>query len=277
VGTNGRNPDRRTCGRKGLFDPPCGRLARRLVASGNLEHRAGLALTVTARPPTVTEVGLQIPPVFLVGRADAAGGLVYGELNRSRAPLLHVLHPGPTKSFQNEPLRRLDGRAGVRMAGHHHLVLVSALAGVRVSFLLPAPREITGSECSRRSRAATAVNVLTSAWPFARWPPESPYRGVRGPPSGCSLHPCGFPLAVLLLFGRPPGLRPISARRRHNPFRVVWLDPTAITSFSRSHRWASLSLIHLLWRDTCPDVNEGRPSAAPPGRAALLAIAGHRG
>ncbi len=248
---------------KGLSNNSVGLLAS--VVLGISSIAPVYALTATLGP-TVTEVGLQMPAVFLVGFVPmllVAYG--YRELNRV-APDCGTSFTWATKAFH--PYVGWLAGWGALLAT---IIVLSNLAGVAVSFFYLLIGEITGSDAIATLGDDRLVNVVTCVVfvALATW---ITYRGVEAT-KRLQYTLVGFQMVVLALFvvlalvksGSAPG---------GIPFSFSWLDPTAIGSFSAFTAGLSLSLFIYWGWDTCLTVNEETTgSARTPGRAALLTIA----
>jgi amino acid transporter len=248
---------------KGLSSNSVGLLAS--VVLGISSIAPVYALTVTLGP-TVTEVGLQMPAVFLVGFIPmllVAYG--YRELNRV-APDCGTSFTWATKAFS--PYVGWMAGWGALLAT---IIVLSSLAGVAVSFFYLLLGEITGSEWLADLGGNRLVNVLTCV-AFVALATWITYRGVEAT-KRLQYTLVGFQMAVLLLFV-VLALAKSGSASGSIPFEWSWLDPTAITSFSAFTAGLSLSLFIYWGWDTCLTVNEETTgSARTPGRAALLAIA----
>jgi amino acid transporter len=248
---------------KGLSKNSVGLLAS--VVLGVSSIAPVYALTATLGP-TVTEVGLQMPAVFLVGFVPmllVAYG--YRELNRSM-PDCGTSFTWATKAFG--PYVGWLAGWGALLAT---IIVLSNLAGVAVSFFYLLLGEITGSESVGSLGDDTVVNVLTCV-AFVAVATWVSYRGVETT-KRVQYVLVGFQMVVLALFavlalaksGSAPGAI---------AFEASWLDPSAITSFSAFTAGLSLSLFIYWGWDTCLTVNEETSgSARTPGRAALVTIA----
>jgi amino acid transporter len=248
---------------KGLSSNSVGLLAS--VVLGISSIAPVYALTATLGP-TVTEVGLQMPAVFLVGFVPmllVAYG--YRELNRV-APDCGTSFTWATKAF-NPYVGWLCGWGALLAT----IIVLSNLAGVAVSFFYLLLGEITGSEDVAALGDDRVVNVLTCVVfvALATW---VTYRGVETT-KRLQYTLVGFQMLVLAVFVVLALVRSGSAPGGI-PFELSWLDPTAITSFSAFTAGLSLSLFIYWGWDTCLTVNEETTgSARTPGRAALLTIA----
>ncbi|RBY89050.1 amino acid transporter [Blastococcus sp. TBT05-19] len=223
------------------------------------------ALTVTLGP-TVTEVGLQMPAIFLAGFLPmllVAYG--YRELNRV-APDCGTSFTWATKAFN--PYVGWMAGWGALLAT---IIVLSSLAGVAVSFFYLLLGELTGSVAVGELGGNKLVNVLTCV-AFVALATWIAYRGVQTT-KRVQYVLVGFQLAVLALFVVLAFTKMDSAPASI-PFELSWLDPTAIDSFSAFTAGLSLSLFIYWGWDTCLTVNEETAgSARTPGRAALLCMA----
>jgi amino acid transporter len=222
------------------------------------------ALTATLGP-TVTEVGLQMPAIFLAGFLPMLlVAYAYRELNRV-APDCGTSFTWTTKAF-NPYVGWLCGWGALLAT----IIVLSNLAGVAVSFFYLLLGEITGSGTVAALGDDTLVNVLTCVAfvAIATW---ITYRGVEAT-KRVQYVLVGFQMVVLALFtvlalakaGSAPG---------GASFELSWLDPTAVTSFSAFTAGLSLSLFIYWGWDTCLTVNEETTgSARTPGRAALVTM-----
>jgi amino acid transporter len=248
---------------KGLSKNSVGLLAS--VVLGVSSIAPVYALTATLGP-TVTEVGLQMPAVFLVGFLPmllVAYG--YRELNRSM-PDCGTSFTWATKAFG--PYVGWLAGWGALLAT---IIVLSNLAGVAVSFFYLLLGEITGSESVGALGDDTLVNVLTCV-AFVAVATWVSYRGVETT-KRVQYVLVGFQMVVLALFAVLALVRSGSAPGSI-AFEASWLDPTAITSFSAFTAGLSLSLFIYWGWDTCLTVNEETSgSARTPGRAALATIA----
>ncbi|MFW3168901.1 APC family permease [Geodermatophilus sp. CPCC 206100] len=222
------------------------------------------ALTATLGP-TVTEVGLQMPAVFLAGFLPMLlVAYAYRELNRV-APDCGTSFTWTTKAF-NPYVGWLCGWGALLAT----VIVLSNLAGVAVSFFYLLLGEITGSEWVGALGDDRLVNVLTCVGfvAIATW---VTYRGMETT-KRLQYVLVGFQMAVLAVFAVLALVRSGSAPGGI-PFDASWLDPTAVTSFSAFTAGLSLSLFIYWGWDTCLTVNEETEgSARTPGRAALLTM-----
>lgn len=247
---------------KGLSKNSVGLLAS--VVLGVSSIAPVYALTATLGP-TVTEVGLQMPAIFLAGFIPMLlVAYAYRELNKV-APDCGTSFTWTTKAF-NPYVGWLAGWGALLAT----IIVLSNLAGIAVEFFYLLLGEITGSESLGALGDNTLVHVLTciAFVALATW---VTYRGVEAT-KRVQYVLVGFQMLVLALFavlafgkaGSAPG--GIS-------FELSWLDPTAITSFSAFTAGLSLSLFIYWGWDTCLTVNEETAgSSRTPGRAALVTM-----
>ncbi|SFP78764.1 amino acid/polyamine/organocation transporter, APC superfamily [Geodermatophilus dictyosporus] len=255
----GRQTDLRT---KGLAGGSVGLLAS--VVLGISSIAPVYALTATLGP-TVTEVGLQMPAVFLAGFLPMLlVAYAYRELNRV-APDCGTSFTWTTKAF-NPYVGWLCGWGALLAT----VIVLSNLAGVAVSFFYLLLGEITGSESLATLGDDAVVNALTCV-AFVALATWVTYRGVEAT-KRVQYVLVGFQMAVLLVFA-VLALAKAGSAPRGIAFEFSWLDPTAITSFSAFTAGLSLSLFIYWGWDTCLTVNEETAgSARTPGRAALLTM-----
>jgi amino acid transporter len=247
---------------KGLSKNSVGLLAS--VVLGVSSIAPVYALTATLGP-TVTEVGLQMPAVFLAGFLPMLlVAYAYRELNRV-APDCGTSFTWTTKAF-NPYVGWLCGWGALLAT----IIVLSNLAGVAVSFFYLLLGEITGSESLGALGDNTLVNVLTCV-AFVAVATWITYRGVEAT-KRVQYVLVGFQMAVLALFAVLALVKSGSAPGGIS-FEASWLDPTAISSFSAFTAGLSLSLFIYWGWDTCLTVNEETAgSSRTPGRAALVTM-----
>ena len=250
---------------KGLSTGSLGLLAS--VVLGVSSVAPVYALTATLGP-TVSEVGLQMPAVFLAGFLPmllVAYG--YRELNRV-APDCGTSFTWATKAFN--PLVGFMAGWGALLAT---VIVLSNLAGVAVTFFYLMLGQVTGSQAVVDVGDRTWVHVLTCL-AFVAVATVVAYKGTALT-KRVQYVLVGFQLAVLLLF---TVLAVVEAVGGDAPDTVLtpelsWFDITAVPSFSAFTAGLSLSLFIYWGWDTCLSVNEETSgSARTPGRAALLTM-----
>jgi amino acid transporter len=226
------------------------------------------SLTATLGP-TVSEVGLQMPAVFLAGFLPmllVAYG--YRELN-AVVPDCGTSFTWATKAFN--PYVGWMAGWGALLAT---VIVLSNLAGVAVTFFYLMLGEVTGSAAVVEFGDRTPVNVLTCLL-FVAVATAVSYRGTSLT-KRVQYVLVGFQLAVLLVFTVLALVAALSdgAPRQSIAFDASWLDVTRISSFSAFTAGVSLSLFIYWGWDTCLTVNEETSgSAHTPGRAALATMA----
>src|SRR3712207_5943078 len=247
---------------KGLSKNSVGLLAS--VVLGVSSIAPVYALTATLGP-TVTEVGLQMPAVFLAGFLPMLlVAYAYRELNKV-APDCGTSFTWTTKAF-NPYVGWLAGWGALLAT----VIVLSNLAGIAVEFFYLLLGEITGSETVGALGDNTLVHVLTciAFIALATW---VTYRGVEAT-KRVQYVLVGFQMLVLAVFA-VLALAKAGSAPGGISFELSWLDPTAITSFSAFTAGLSLSLFIYSGWDTCLPVNEQTAgSSRTPGRAALLTM-----
>ncbi len=229
--------------------PPAGTgaadLRRKGLSSGSLGLVASIVLGVSSVAPvyaltatlgpTVSEVGLQMPAVFLAGFLPmllVAYG--YRELNRV-APDCGTSFTWATKAFN--PLVGFMAGWGALLAT---VIVLSNLAGVAVTFFYLMLGQVTGSQAVVEFGDRTAVHVLTCLV-FVAVATAVAYKGTALT-KRVQYVLVGFQLAVLLLFtvlavgssqenekGMPPGDEPdlTSASTTNSSSTAIW-KPTSV-------------------------------------------------
>lgn len=252
--------------RKGLSTGSLGLVAS--VVLGVSSVAPVYALTATLGP-TVSEVGLQMPAVFLVGFLPmllVAYG--YRELNRV-APDCGTSFTWATKAFN--PWVGWMAGWGALLAT---IIVLSNLAGVAVTFFYLMLGEVTGSSGIVEFGDRTAVHVLTCLV-FVALATAIAYRGTALT-KRVQYGLVGFQMTVLLVFVVLALVAVASgdAPEQSLSFNASWLDVTQVSSLRAFTAGLSLSLFIYWGWDTCLTVNEETTgSARTPGRAALLTMA----
>ncbi|KJY42143.1 Large neutral amino acids transporter small subunit 2 [Streptomyces sp. NRRL B-1568] len=219
--------------------------------------------------PTVGQVGVQMPAVFLAGFLPMLlVAFAYRELN-------NVL-PDCGTSF-TWTVRAFGPRIGW-MCGWGlviaTIIVLSNLAGVATSFFYLLLGEITGSEAVGALNDDRVVHVLTCL-AFIAVATAVSYRGVTAT-KGVQYGLVGLQLAVLAVFvamaiGKSPSSGSLPGAVG---FSWAWLNPFAVPSFGAFTAGLSLSIFMFWGWDACLTVNEETAgSEKTPGRAALLAMA----
>jgi amino acid transporter len=226
------------------------------------------ALTATLGP-TVGEVGLQMPAVFLAGFLPMLlVAYAYRELNRV-APDCGTSFTWTVKAF-NPYIGWMCGWGAVLAT----IIVLSNLAGVAVSFFYLLLGEITGSAQVATLGDDGKVNVVTCL-AFVAVATAISYRGVTTT-TRLQYVLVGFQMLVLAVFAALAIGKAVTGQAAATslPFDPAWLDPTAVGSLSAFTAGLSLSIFIYWGWDTSLTVNEETTgSSRTPGRAALLTIA----
>ncbi|MFI2237122.1 APC family permease [Streptomyces chrestomyceticus] len=217
--------------------------------------------------PTVGEVGLQMPAVFLAGFLPMLlVAFAYRELNKA-VPDCGTSFTWSVKAFGP----RIGWMCGWGLV-IATIIVLSNLAGVATSFFWLLLGELTGSDAIAALDGNKAAHVLTCL-AFIALATAVSYRGMTAT-KGVQYALVGLQLAVLALFiamafskagsGDFPG-------SLH--FSLAWLNPFSVQSFSAFTAGLSLSIFMFWGWDACLTVNEETAgSDRTPGRAALLAM-----
>jgi amino acid transporter len=225
------------------------------------------ALTATLGP-TVGEVGLQMPAVFLAGFLPMLlVAYAYRELNRV-APDCGTSFTWTVKAF-NPYIGWMCGWGAVLAT----IIVLSNLAGVAVSFFYLLLGEITGSAQVATLGDDAMVNVVTCL-AFVAVATAISYRGVTTT-TRLQYVLVGFQMLVLAVFAALAIGKAVTGQAAATslPFDPAWLDPTAVGSLSAFTAGLSLSIFIYWGWDTSLTVNEETVgSSRTPGRAALLTM-----
>ena len=224
------------------------------------------ALTATLGP-TVSEVGLQMPAIFLAGFIPMLlVAYSYREFNRV-APDAGTSFTWTTKAFG--PYLGWLGGWGAVMA---MIIVLSNLAGVAVSFLYLMLGEIFGSQTIATLGDNVLVNILTCL-AFIALAMAVSYRGMTTTET-VQYALVGVQMAVLALFVIMAFAKAIGgASDVAISFSLSWLNPFAAGSFAAFTAGLSLSIFIYWGWDVCLTVNEETTdSDKTPGRAALLTV-----
>ncbi|MGA5565081.1 APC family permease [Streptomyces platensis] len=217
--------------------------------------------------PTVGEVGVQMPAVFLAGFLPMLlVAFAYRELNKA-VPDCGTSFTWTVKAFGP----RVGWMCGWGLV-IATIIVLSNLAGVATSFFYLLLGELTGSQAVAGLDDNKAAHVLTCLLFIAAATAIS-YRGMTAT-KGVQYTLVGLQLGVLAVF---VALAVIKARSGDFAgsldFSWTWLDPFAVQSFSSFTAGLSLSIFMFWGWDACLTVNEETAgSEQTPGRAALLAM-----
>lgn len=224
------------------------------------------ALTATLGP-TVSEVGLQMPAVFLAGFVPMLlVAYAYRELNRE-SPDCGTSFTWTVKAF-GPHIGWMCGW-GLVLAT---VIVLSNLVGVAVAFFYLLLGNVLGSPAIAALGGNAVVNVLTTLV-FVAAATAISYRGMAAT-KGVQYILVGLQMAVLALFvilafGRAGG----GASEFAIGFSWGWFNPLAVESFAAFAAGLSLSIFIFWGWDTTLAVNEETTdSDKTPGRAALLTM-----
>lgn len=224
------------------------------------------ALTATLGP-TVGEVGLQMPAVFLAGFIPMLlVAYAYREFNRV-APDCGTSFTWTVKAF-GPHVGWMCGW-GLVMAT---IIVLSNLAGVAVTFFYLMLGYVFGNQAIGALGDNAVVNVLTCL-AFVAAATAISYRGMTAT-KGVQYVLVGVQMAVLVLFivlafaGAVGGGSELAI-----DFSWTWLNPFAIESFAAFAAGLSLSIFIFWGWDVCLTINEETTASdKTPGRAALLTV-----
>ncbi|MGW0731268.1 APC family permease [Streptomyces sp. NPDC002851] len=224
------------------------------------------ALTATLGP-TVGEVGLRMPAVFLAGFVPMfLVAYAYRELNRAM-PDCGTSFTWTVKAF-GPHIGWMCGWGAVVAT----IIVLSNLAGVAVSFLYLFLAELFDRPDLATLADHTAINVLTCLF-FIALATLIAYRGVTVTKE-VQYVLVGVQMVVLAVFTVMALVKAESGDSEVAiPFSWEWLDPFGVESFGAFTAGISLSLFIYWGWDTSLTVNEETSgSTRTPGRAALLTM-----
>ena len=249
---------------KGLSAGQLGLLAS--VVLGISTIAPAYALTASLGP-TVTEVGVHLPAIFIVGFIPMLlVALGYRELNAAE-PDSGTSFTWASKAFG--PYVGWMGGWGLIAAT---IIVLSNLAGVAVDFFYLFLAQVTSNDSVADLTGNKLVNIVTclvfmalSAWLCYRGMQET--KRVQYTMLGFQLLVMAwFIVAAFVKIGAGDGADDIS-------FSLDWFDPFGIPSFSAFTAGLSLSIFMYWGWDVCLTVNEETAGSAKiPGRAALVTV-----
>ncbi|GAA0486319.1 APC family permease [Streptomyces stramineus] len=261
-GESGEEPSRK--GAKGLSGNSVGLLGSAVIGVSTVAPVYCLTSTLG---PTVGQVGVQMPAVFLAGFLPMLlVAFAYRELNKA------VPDCGTSFTWSVQAFGPKVGWMcgwGLVVAT---IIVLSNLAGVATSFFYLLLGEITGSgavaalDDDRPVHVATCLAFIAAATAVS-------YRGMTAT-KGVQYALVGLQLAVLAVFVT---MALVKARTGDLPgsvdFSWTWLNPFAVRSFAAFTAGLSLSIFMFWGWDACLTVNEETSgSDRTPGRAALIAM-----
>ncbi|MGB2719593.1 MAG: APC family permease [Rhodococcus sp. (in: high G+C Gram-positive bacteria)] len=260
---------------KGLSAGQLGLLAS--VVLGISTIAPAYALTASLGP-TVTEVGVHLPAIFIVGFIPMLlVALGYRELNAAE-PDSGTSFTWASKAFG--PYVGWMGGWGLIAAT---IIVLSNLAGVAVDFFYLFLAQVTSNDSLADLTGNKLVNIVTCLvfMALAAW---LCYRGMQET-KRVQYTMLGFQLLVMAWFivaafvkvGAGDGAQDIS-------FSLDWFDPFGIPSFSAFTAGLSLSIFHVLGLGRLPDGQRGnlrqrkdsRPRSAGHGVLHHRALLAHR-
>ncbi|MER5973513.1 APC family permease [Streptomyces sp. NPDC002055] len=218
--------------------------------------------------PTVGEVGLQMPAVFLAGFLPMLlVAFAYRELNQA-VPDCGTSFTWTVKAFGP----RVGWMCGWGLV-IATIIVLSNLAGVATSFFYLLLGELTGSTAVAELDGNKPVHVLTCLVLIAAATAIG-YRGMTAT-KGVQYALVGLQLAVLAAFV----VMAVGKARSGDVaaslgFSWSWVNPFAVQSFGAFTAGLSLSIFMFWGWDACLTVNEETAGDGKvPGRAAMLAMA----
>ncbi|MGB7236257.1 MAG: APC family permease, partial [Rhodococcus sp. (in: high G+C Gram-positive bacteria)] len=249
---------------KGLSAGQLGLLAS--VVLGISTIAPAYALTASLGP-TVSEVGVNLPAIFIVGFIPMLlVALGYRELNAAE-PDSGTSFTWASKAFG--PYIGWMGGWGLIAAT---IIVLSNLAGVAVDFFYLFLAQVTSNDSLADLSGNKLVNIITCLvfMALAAW---ICYRGMQETKK-VQYTMLSFQLAVMAWFiiaafvkiGQGEGADDIS-------FSLSWFDPFGIESFSAFTAGLSLSIFMYWGWDVCLTVNEETAGSEKiPGRAAIVTV-----
>ncbi|MFF1571113.1 APC family permease [Leifsonia sp. NPDC058292] len=226
------------------------------------------AYTLTgALGPTVSEVGVHLPAIFLVGFIPmllVAFG--YRELNNAM-PDSGTSFTWATRAFG--PWLGWMGGWGLIAAT---IVVLSNLAGIAVDFLYLMLSQIFHSQAIADVAANPFVNVATCL-AFMAVATVISYRDMQTTQK-VQYVLVGFQLLVLIAFGVVAAIHVFNGTAFDaTPLNLDWFNPFAVPTFSAFAAGLSLSIfIFWGWDVTLTMSEETKGSRSTPGRAATLTV-----
>lgn len=217
--------------------------------------------------PTVGQVGVQMPAVFLAGFLPMLlVAFAYRELNKA-VPDCGTSFTWTVQAFGP----RVGWMCGWGLV-IATIIVLSNLAGVATSFFYLLLGELTGSDSVAGLDGNRPVHVLTCL-AFIAVATAVSYRGMTAT-KGVQYALVGLQLAVLAVF---VVMAVSKARSGGLPgsigFSLSWLNPFGVQSFAAFTAGLSLSIFMYWGWDACLTVNEEtQGSEKTPGRAALIAM-----
>lgn len=249
---------------KGLRNNSVGLLASVVLSVSSIAPAYALTATLG---PTVGEVGLRMPAVFLAGFLPMLlVAYAYRELNRA-LPDCGTSFTWTVKAF-GPRIGWLCGWGAVVAT----IIVLSNLAGVAVSFFYLMLSEVFGNPDIAKLSENKAINVATCL-AFIAVATAIAYRGMTVTKK-LQYVLVGLQMVVLALFTVMAFVKAGDTGSTFAvPFEWAWLDPFGVESFAAFTAGLSLSLFIFWGWDTSLTVNEETTGQSrTPGRAALVSM-----
>lgn len=254
-----------------------GRLSKKGLSAGSVGLLGAIVIGISciapaytltgALGPTVSQVGAQVPAIFLVGFIPmllVAFG--YRELNRVM-PDSGTSFTWGTRAFG--PWIGWISGWGLVVAT---VVVLSNLAGIAVDFFYLLLSQIFNNSDIAELSSITWVNVVTCLV-FMVGATLISYRDMQTTQK-LQYWLVGFQLVVFLGFGAVALLRAYNGTAVNpTPVQLDWFNPLAVSSFAAFSAGVSLSLfVYWGWDVTLTVNEETAESGRTPGRAAVLTV-----
>ncbi|MGA5556954.1 APC family permease [Streptomyces lavendulocolor] len=248
--------------KKGLGDNSVGLMGGAVIGVSTVAPVYCLTATLG---PTVTEVGLQMPAIFLAGFIPMLlVAFAYRELNRA-VPDCGTSFTWSVKAF-GPKVGWMCGW-GLLVAT---IVVLSNLAGVATSYFYLLLGEVTGSESVAALDGDKAAHILTTL-AFIAIATAISYRGITAT-KWVQYALVGLQLTVLVIFAVMAVTKADDVAGSLD-FSWSWMNPFGVESFTAFTAGLSLSIFIYWGWDACLSINEeSTGSARTPGRAAMLAM-----
>ncbi|MEU7279116.1 APC family permease [Streptomyces sp. NPDC045431] len=247
---------------KGLGDNSVGLMGGAVIGVSTVAPVYCLTATLG---PTVSEVGLQMPAIFLAGFLPMLlVAFAYRELNRA-VPDCGTSFTWSVKAFGP----RVGWMCGWGLLVAT-IVVLSNLAGVATSYFYLLLGELTGSESVAALDGNKAAHIATTL-AFIAIATAISYRGITAT-KWVQYALVGLQLTVLVIFAFM-AITKADQVAGSLDFSWSWMNPFGVESFAAFTAGLSLSIFIYWGWDACLSVNEeSTGSARTPGRAAMLAM-----
>ncbi|MFJ8645996.1 APC family permease [Streptomyces sp. NPDC093546] len=247
---------------KGLGDNSVGLMGGAVIGVSTVAPVYCLTATLG---PTVSEVGLQMPAIFLAGFLPMLlVAFAYRELNRA-VPDCGTSFTWSVKAFGP----RVGWMCGWGLLVAT-IVVLSNLAGVATSYFYLLLGEVTGSESIAALDGNKAAHIATTL-AFIAVATAISYRGITAT-KWVQYALVGLQLTVLVIFAFM-AITKADEVAGSLDFSWSWMNPFGVESFAAFTAGLSLSIFIYWGWDACLSINEeSTGSARTPGRAAMLAM-----